>query len=313
MASNLTQDEFAAIQQSMARPKAHAAAAAAPDPIPIALIAADRDAEKARPDAARLAARWAKLLPARLRRVCNVSIEIESVSVDIIVASDLNEELEKAWSRCIRFESHSALGLLTAIGPMVESLAAGLFGAAALAGADDRPPSAVALELFGSLGETVSTVLGEAWAKTQRGKLSLIDDDGLAEDWRRNVQDELLVSIAIKVGGGSRGTIGLLAQPQALVIAPPPTEAVPAPPGAVQRALGAVPIDIRVELGRARMTMSTLARLAPGNVIPLDKFIRDPLPIRVGGKIKGYGSPLASDGSLSIAVVNGAHGGGIPQ
>jgi flagellar motor switch/type III secretory pathway protein FliN len=88
-----------------------------------------------------------------------------------------------------------------------------------------------------------------------------------------------------------------------------PVEAVPAPPGAIENALGAVPIEVRVELGKAQMSMSEFSSLRPGAVVALDRFVDDPLPVRCAGVIKATGRALVSRGVLAVEI-NGAGQGG---
>jgi flagellar motor switch/type III secretory pathway protein FliN len=94
----------------------------------------------------------------------------------------------------------------------------------------------------------------------------------------------------------------VLTRPATLVRPPAPIEAVPAAPGAVDAALGRVPVEVRVELGRTRLTMREFERLAVGTVLTLPQFVDDPLPVEVGGVVKAYGRAVVSRGVLAVQI-----------
>jgi|GEM_PF-6488476 len=54
------------------------------------------------------------------------------------------------------------------------------------------------------------------------------------------------------------------------------------PPGAH---LDALPLTVRAELGRTRLTVADLLHLAPGDVIPLDRVAEAPVPVWIGDRL----------------------------
>ncbi len=47
-----------------------------------------------------------------------------------------------------------------------------------------------------------------------------------------------------------------------------------------------LPLTLRAELGRARLSVGDLLRLAPGDVIPLSRSAADPVPVQVGERLR---------------------------
>ena len=77
-----------------------------------------------------------------------------------------------------------------------------------------------------------------------------------------------------------------------------------APTGALHEALGAVPIELRVELGRAFITAGAFAALGPGAVLALDRFVDDLLPVACGGVVTAFGRAQIARGAMAIEIVD---------
>ena len=83
-------------------------------------------------------------------------------------------------------------------------------------------------------------------------------------------------------------------------------------PGAMREAVGrsvrAVPIDLAVELGNARIRLRQLLELQPGDVVPLDTRIGTPAVVPVQGrpKFRGHVGRLGNRFAFQIADVMGA-------
>lgn len=317
MSSRLSSEEFDAIQAAIGRgkrPPAGADAALEDSASPIPLIADDRAAERARPSTQKICQRWGAAIPTLLQRLCRVDVDATVQSVEVIDGGGLREPLGQAWIRCLRVEKRSDMALISVAGPMVEVLSACLLGARIDDTELERPPTAVARQLFGRVGQALARGLTDAWFEEQDCKVTLLDDAEHAELWRRSLHEgDLVVSATLAIEGEARGTVGLVARPETLVVPPAPVGAVPAPPGAIENALGAVPVEVSVELGRVTMTMTDLARLRPGALLPLDKFLEDPLPIRVAGKDKAQGRALIARGSLAVEVTGTTQTKGRPS
>ena len=72
---------------------------------------------------------------------------------------------------------------------------------------------------------------------------------------------------------------GVLEAPTATATAAPATS------------LDALPLTLRAELGRARLSVGDLLRLAPGDVIPLARSASDPVPVQVGEHVRFEARP----------------------
>lgn len=73
--------------------------------------------------------------------------------------------------------------------------------------------------------------------------------------------------------------------------------------------LMSVPVGVRVELGRARMTISELMKLTPGSLIELDREAHQPVDVLVGGKLVARGEVVTVGDQYGVritSVVNGS-------
>ncbi len=68
------------------------------------------------------------------------------------------------------------------------------------------------------------------------------------------------------------------------------------------REIEQVKVDVRGILGHARITLSKLLELQPGEVLLLDRDESSPLPVTVQGRDKFLGSPSISGGAMAIKV-----------
>jgi flagellar motor switch/type III secretory pathway protein FliN len=307
--SILDADELEAIRNALGQatraPSRPANANAEPNPIasPIALIADDRAAERARPDGLKLAQRWAGYARTRLIRLCGAKLEVEGTGAEIVDSPSLREQLAWSWTECVAVSDRAGQALVAASGPMIEGLAARLLGGSDSA-ANDRPPSPTALRVFAPIGETLLAALAEAWREEQGCEVRRAGGSG--DDWRRQLSEsDVVVVITLGIGGVTSGRVRLMARPETLLSPPVPTKVVPAPRGAIQAVLGQVPAEIRVDLGRARLSMAELGTLRPGSIVVLDRAADDPLPVFCAGQALAYGRPLVSRGVLAVEIVDG--------
>jgi flagellar motor switch protein FliM len=74
-------------------------------------------------------------------------------------------------------------------------------------------------------------------------------------------------------------------------------------PGGIQRTIGAVPVGVSVELGRAFVPLRELLALQVGQVIKLDRPRAEALPVRVEGVVKFHGAPVHQDGAIAVEIV----------
>lgn len=284
---------------------------------PIPLIADDRAAEGARPNALRLGKRWATRVEKRLHHLLGVKVDVGVLDAETVEAETIQDALATSWTRMFQ-PAGRAEGVIAASGAMIEDLAARLLGARDVKKPDDAPaadaplraPSPAARRLFGPVGDACAAALVEAWAEMLPGAATITDGVAAAETWGRALRASDLVNVlTLDVKGAAPGQLRLYARPEMLVSERPPIEAIPAPPGAIEEALGAVPVEVEVELGRAKTTLAALAALRVGQVITLDKFIDDPLAVRCGGRVKAFGRALVVRGVMAVTVVDRAKGG----
>ncbi len=71
---------------------------------------------------------------------------------------------------------------------------------------------------------------------------------------------------------------------------------------ALARELGEVSVELRAEMGRARLSFSRLLDLKVGDIITLDASEAAPLPVYVEGRKKMTGMPRVVNGSLAVLV-----------
>jgi len=64
-----------------------------------------------------------------------------------------------------------------------------------------------------------------------------------------------------------------------------------------------VPLDIAVELGRARMSIQDLLALGPGSVIELDKIAGEALDILVNDRLVARGEAVAVGDRYGVRIV----------
>ena len=75
-------------------------------------------------------------------------------------------------------------------------------------------------------------------------------------------------------------------------------------PAALEALLHDVPLELTVELGRIRMSLSDLAaRLGPGSIITLDTATGAPLDVRVNNRLVARAEAIAVGEKVGIRVV----------
>lgn len=63
-----------------------------------------------------------------------------------------------------------------------------------------------------------------------------------------------------------------------------------------------VELDVRIELGRARMTVEDVLRLASGAVVELDKLAGDPVDVFVNGQLVARGEVLVLNDTFCVRI-----------
>jgi flagellar motor switch protein FliN/FliY len=65
-----------------------------------------------------------------------------------------------------------------------------------------------------------------------------------------------------------------------------------------------VPLQVTVELGRARMTIENLLKLNQGSVVELNQVIGEPLEILVNNKLMAHGEAVVVKDRFAIRIVD---------
>ncbi len=65
-----------------------------------------------------------------------------------------------------------------------------------------------------------------------------------------------------------------------------------------------IPLQVTVELGRARMTIENLLRLNQGSVVELNQIIGEPLAILVNNKLMAHGEAVVVKEKFAIRIVD---------
>jgi flagellar motor switch protein FliN/FliY len=65
-----------------------------------------------------------------------------------------------------------------------------------------------------------------------------------------------------------------------------------------------VPLQVTVELGRARMTIENLLKLNQGSVVELNQVIGEPLDILVNNKLMARGEAVVVKDKFAIRIVD---------
>jgi flagellar motor switch protein FliN/FliY len=63
-----------------------------------------------------------------------------------------------------------------------------------------------------------------------------------------------------------------------------------------------VPVRVTVEVGRRKLPLSELARLAPGSLVVLDRQAHEPADILVNGRVVAHGEIVTIDGAYGVRV-----------
>jgi flagellar motor switch protein FliN/FliY len=65
-----------------------------------------------------------------------------------------------------------------------------------------------------------------------------------------------------------------------------------------------VPLDLSVELGRARMSIQDLLNMSPGSVIELDKIAGEPFDFMVNGRLVARGEAVVVNDKFGVRITD---------
>jgi len=272
---------------------------------PLPLIAADREAQSARPRLAELASRWAKRLTRSLRAYVG-DVTVDAMGAEMIDSAALPDELQAMWTSLIGPADRGAL-VVGFGGELVAAAAARRCGDTTVQ-TRGRDPSALALRLFSPVGESGMAALAEAWAEVER--VELTRPPVTADQVAQCLGTETVLAATLAVSGATNGRVRIFARPGVLTPPDKRTSAVAADGDALAIALGGVPVELRVELGTLSLTMAQLHALQPGSQLELPVFVDDLLPIFCGDVLKAWGRPIVNRGVLAVEIATLAAPGG---
>ena len=76
----------------------------------------------------------------------------------------------------------------------------------------------------------------------------------------------------------------------------------PEPTELPARLIDHVEVEVEVILGEARLSVADLARLEPGDLVPLDRKLSEAAEIRVNGRVIARGEIVSVDEKFAIRV-----------
>ena len=268
-----------------------------PDAVPMPLYASERDAASARPNLADLVARWTRRMT-RVMRSYLGEVDLTAMGAEVLDVASLADELRTMWVGMVETDRGGKI-IIAIGGDLIEAGAARRCGATTTNVAG-RDPSAIALKLFAPIGDAVLATLDPAWNELFR--IPLVRIETTAETIALALgRDSALVS-TIMVNGAANGRVRLFARPAVLAPESASSPTVPADAQAIATALGAVPVEVRVELATLRMRWSQLRSLTVGTQLTLPVFLDDPLPIFCGDVLKAWGRPIVTRGVLAVEI-----------
>jgi flagellar motor switch protein FliN/FliY len=65
-----------------------------------------------------------------------------------------------------------------------------------------------------------------------------------------------------------------------------------------------VPVSVTVEIGRCKMLLAELVKLAPGSLVPLDREAHEPADILVNGKVVARGEVVTIGNSYGVRIAS---------
>lgn len=307
----LSPEELEAIQKATGgnKPPVISAPSTDVEVSPIALIADDREGERARPRALGIGNRWAPALAARLKRAFNLELEVTVEGAEMADGSYVVREMPSTWCRALLVEGGKQTLCVQVGGPLVEVVAAILLGAKMDEDeeppAEDRAPSQVARKLFARGGQIILSSLLEVWRDEDSRHLEPIADLARSEALCRHMAEhDPIIVVTIQVEAPVAGRIRLIGPPDAF-LSPKPIHAAPTVPREViASVIGGVGVDLVVELGGASLPMRQVKTLAPGALIKLDRSMSEPVPVRCEGVVKARGQVISQNGNFAVEVVS---------
>lgn len=174
-----------------------------------------------------------------------------------------------------------------------------------LLGGDGKKPPALASERLSrvqtafmrSASVQILGALSEV-AQKAHGSVLRARDEVAVETTQPNTH----IALTLEVGDG--GMI-LVLVPQALFAAADDHGAPRGPDPRIVATLYGAPVEVSVELGRARLAMRKLMSLQVGTTLVLDTTVEGRATVRVDGRIVAQGRPKAEAGHMAVRIESG--------
>lgn len=308
----LNEEELRALRGAIAPASLPRRSTTSKEPSPVALISDDKASLAARPTGSRVATRWAQVMRTRLKQALGMHLELEVVGVETIHGPTLKDELAVSWASAAEISGRESLAAVTASGAVISWAAALLLGGSSEGEQDlveERPASAMTLSIFGRVGEIVISSLADAWRQEQPAQVTHIKDAKRVALLRAELlETDPLLALTLNASGPTTGRFRLIAKPEVLVSPRLHVRNAGTTSDKAMTALGEVPIEVKVELGRTSIKLSELGTLAVGSLLTLSQPTDALLPIACAGLVKAYGRPAVSRGSIAVEVVTHEEG-----
>jgi flagellar motor switch protein FliN/FliY len=133
----------------------------------------------------------------------------------------------------------------------------------------------------------------------------------MREESRPDEVDELMKQLGVDPAKLPKPPAGPAPSPAAPAPVPPAArvEFEPlAPPAEVKPAagldfLGDVNVQVRIELGRARLSVQDILKLGSGSVVPLESLTTDPVDVFVNDRLVARGEVLVVDDNFAVRII----------
>jgi flagellar motor switch/type III secretory pathway protein FliN len=280
------------------------------EPTRLALISDDRIAEAARPVLINIASRWVRSVTRALRGHLPGTWQLDVVGAEVIDGATAKEELRGGWVAGLHtLGTDDVIELvLAAHGGVVDIASAKRCGAAAPTADTARAPSAVSLRLFQPAGKAMVDSFATAWHEVHQSDMASSTDLAIVS---RLITSQTVVRVALTFAGAVNGRVQLYARPECMVARPPQVPTYKASAVVVANTLANVPIEVIVELGTLRMSLSELRRLEHGATFALQGFVDSRVPVYCGGALKAWAKPVVCRGVLAVQIESVIHDQGI--
>jgi flagellar motor switch protein FliM len=191
----------------------------------------------------------------------------------------------------------------------VDAIAVAFLLDGALGGSGSSPPALAAEGLTGPQRALLGRLLAglvPAFAAVLEAGLGVRLRKPATPDEEGRVAPLILVRFRLGEAGAA-GTVTLALAREAILSSSSAGRRTDAMNALVAAALGAVELELIVELGRVRLTLRDLAALRVGDVLALPTVVGAAVPVRADGQVLLRGHPTTSGSHVALRVASGTH------